>query len=327
MRQLQKMQSVMSRLWPETSLARQIRWQAKAKEVRGCPSGVGIGLHYPRRQLRLLEHDIYRYKRPKDQSPGSSPRSNPEPCLHIILGGPRRPEEALQYKVQSIKSLSESFQTERTSKLTQLAACMMLFVYSVFDASDMTWHLHLQGARTITGALSKREREMPCYEFISPWFDYHNTLKSYSFPAHLPSAEHETPTIVLPNCDNDSCKIVGLLSLLYLYQIAPSQAIPERAVEGLVCDGFDVVEQMGICTSPWPLFIFACSVSSDIERLKVLAILDAMNKRRRIGNYQIIKGLMQTLWKQQDLSADKKVPRQIDWQSLIDPESCIPSFI
>ena len=42
-----------------------------------------------------------------------------------------RPEEALRHKVEAIKSLSESFQGERTSKLTQLAACMMLCVYSV----------------------------------------------------------------------------------------------------------------------------------------------------------------------------------------------------
>ncbi|KAF2797979.1 hypothetical protein K505DRAFT_234338 [Melanomma pulvis-pyrius CBS 109.77] len=317
-----------------------------------------------------------------------------------------RQEKALQHKVQAIKSLSESFQAESTSKLAQLATCMMLCVYSVFDASDTTWHVHLQGAKTITAALTKQEREVPCFEFLSPWFNYHDTLSSYSHPAHLPSEEaHQAPDILLPECDSDSRKIIGSLgcstellqfvycinqlrslkdcsrcnsahagrgllelsllirarlqhlkqeihinigettgtidhqritltaefyrvaTLLYLYQVAPPQAIPEKAVQGLVNDGFQLLDQMGLCTSPWPLFIIACNVTSDAERLKIFSILHAMNQKRRIGNYEIIKGLIQTLWKQQDLSADERAPKKIDWRSLIDPNSCIPSFI
>lgn len=116
-------------------------------------------------------------------------------------------------------------------------------------------------------------------------------------------------------------------TLLYLYQVASSQAVPEKDIQLLVNKGFQLVEQMGICTSPWPLFIVACNVTSDVERLKIFAILDAMNQKRRIGNYQIIKGLIQTLWKQQDLAVNEKAPRKIDWRNLIDPNSCIPSFI
>lgn len=297
----------------------------------------------------------------------------------------------------------------------------------VFDASDTTWHVHLQGAKTITAALTKQEREVTCFEFLSPWFNYHDTLSSYSHPAHIPSEEvHQAPDILLPKCDSDSrkvrfillystypvpnviltlFKIIGSLgcstellqfvycinqlrslkdcsrcnsahagrgllelsllirarlqrlkqeihinigettgtidhqritltaefyrvaTLLYLYQVAPPQAIPEKAVQGLVNDGFQLLDQMGLCTSPWPLFIIACNVTSDAERLKIFSILHAMNQKRRIGNYEIIKGLIQTLWKQQDLAADERAPKKIDWRSLIDPNSCIPSFI
>lgn len=42
-----------------------------------------------------------------------------------------RPEEALQHKTSAIQSLSESFQGRNASRLAQLAACMMLCVYSV----------------------------------------------------------------------------------------------------------------------------------------------------------------------------------------------------
>jgi hypothetical protein len=118
-----------------------------------------------------------------------------------------------------------------------------------------------------------------------------------------------------------------IATLLYLYQVAPAQAVPEKAVQSLINEGFQLVDQMGVCTSPWPLFIIACNVTSDVERLKIFAILDDMDQRRRIGNYQIIKGLIRTLWKQQDLVADEKKPRMIDWRKFIDQNSFIPSFI
>ncbi|KAJ4363984.1 hypothetical protein N0V83_009438 [Neocucurbitaria cava] len=261
-----------------------------------------------------------------------------------------RAEEALKHKVRAIKSLSESVRTESASKPTQLAACLMLCVYSVFDATDTTWNVHLQGAKTISGALTKQEQEMSCFEFISPWYNYHDTLSGYSLPAHLPGKKHRAPRIILPESDSENRKeihiVVGestgtldhqritltaefyrVATLLYLYQIAPDIAIPEQAVQNLVRNGFKLMDQMNPCTSPWPLFIIACNVTSDSERLKILTVLNAMIQKRRIGNYRIIKGLIQTLWKQQDLTADEVIPKKIDWRNLIDPDSCTPSFI
>jgi hypothetical protein len=48
-----------------------------------------------------------------------------------------RQEDALTYKTQAIKSLSESFLNVDASKLTQVAACMMLNVYSVSTNTSM----------------------------------------------------------------------------------------------------------------------------------------------------------------------------------------------
>ena len=76
-----------------------------------------------------------------------------------------------------------------------------------------------------------------------------------------------------------------------------------------------------------PLFIVACNVASDMDRLKVLTVLDKANQERKIGNYELIKGLIQAVWKQQDLIADEKSTAQIDWRTLLDPTSTMPSFI
>jgi hypothetical protein len=124
-----------------------------------------------------------------------------------------------------------------------------------------------------------------------------------------------------------TAELYRIATLLYLYQVAPPQAVPDNAVAGLVHEGFVILDHMEVCTSPWPLFIIACNVASDADRLKILAIVDGANKTRRIGNYELIRGIIQAVWKQKDLTADEKTPIQIDWRTLMDPSSSMPSFI
>ncbi|KAF2738754.1 hypothetical protein EJ04DRAFT_25944 [Polyplosphaeria fusca] len=314
-----------------------------------------------------------------------------------------RPEEALRHKVKAIKSLQESFQSEASSILSQFAVCMMLCVYSVFDASDTTWHLHLQGARTIAGALTNQDQKLPSFDFFASWFAYHDTFSNYSHSNT--SLPNQTLDIQFPSGEGYSKQIIGSLgcstellgliscvnqlrayrdfypwdppspsqevlelairiknklsnleqeihikmgeragtidhqritltaefyrigAALYLYQIAPREIIAPRAIEDLVGKGFAVLEGMEVCTSPWPLFIISYHTTGDIDRIRILDILSLMSEKRRIGNYDIIKGLILAVWKQQDLAADEKTFVRVDWRQLIDPASSVPSFI
>jgi hypothetical protein len=124
-----------------------------------------------------------------------------------------------------------------------------------------------------------------------------------------------------------TAELYRIATLLYLYQVTPQKVTPDGAVQQLVRDGFRILDQMEICTSPWPLFILACNVTLDVDRQKILVVLNTGRQKRRIGNYHIIKSLIQAVWKQQDLYADKKTPTQIDWRTLVDPTSYMPSFI
>ncbi|KAF2261694.1 hypothetical protein CC78DRAFT_469656 [Lojkania enalia] len=317
-----------------------------------------------------------------------------------------RNEDALRHKVKALKSLSSSFQNGNSSKLSQFAACMMLCVYSVFDASDTTWYLHLQGAKTITAELSN-ELANPSFDFFSNWFAYHDTFSNYSHSENplggklnitLPENNLKTRKVcqIIVGSLGCSPELLGFISainqlrtfspenpytlsqpppqiatltttirdrlinlsqeihvsvgetvgtidhsritltaefyriaaLLYLYQTYPPLAIPSPSlIQDLVNAGFAIVDQMQVCTSPWPLFIVACSVTTDVDRVRVLGILDKMSEMRRIGNYEIIKGLIVAVWKQQDLGADEKNPGTVDWRGLMDPGSSVPSFI
>jgi hypothetical protein len=122
-----------------------------------------------------------------------------------------------------------------------------------------------------------------------------------------------------------TAELYRIASLLYLYQVAP--LAPDETVQSVVKDGFVVLGQLEVCTSPWPLFMLGIHAKLDVDRQKTLAILDTAVSKRGVGNYQIIKGLIESVWKQFDLRADSKIPTRIDWRDLIDPSSGIPSFI
>lgn len=124
-----------------------------------------------------------------------------------------------------------------------------------------------------------------------------------------------------------TAELYRIATLLYLYEVAPREAIPDVGINDLVREGLQVMDSMEVVTSPWPLFIVACNVTSDFDRLKTLAFLDTADRKRKIGNYQLIKNIIHSVWKQQDLNADEKVPARVDWRTLIDPSFPMPSFI
>lgn len=124
-----------------------------------------------------------------------------------------------------------------------------------------------------------------------------------------------------------TAELYRIAALLYLYEIAPPSTIHESEVKGLVREGFVILGQNGICTSPWPLFIVACSAFDDRDRIKAMRVIEEGARERRVGNYQIVKSLVQAVWKRRDLDADEKDGKSIDWRELLEPSSSMPSFI
>jgi hypothetical protein len=88
------------------------------------------------------------------------------------------------------------------------------YASQVFDASDTSWRLHLQGARMIGGVLTTQERGQPEFKFLRSWFDYHMTLQSFSSPDAEDSIRC-VKEIILPCSDNESRKVCQLV--LYHY--------------------------------------------------------------------------------------------------------------
>ncbi|KAG4031132.1 hypothetical protein MFRU_010g02570 [Monilinia fructicola] len=123
-----------------------------------------------------------------------------------------------------------------------------------------------------------------------------------------------------------TAELYRLGALIYLHSVllVPSDS---DEIQRLVIKALKILTSNGVCTSPWPLFITACEVVCDEQRIQILDVLEDMQSERRIGNLEIVRGIIETVWKQMDLTEGNGVSKRIDWRKLVDMRQRIPSFI
>jgi hypothetical protein len=124
-----------------------------------------------------------------------------------------------------------------------------------------------------------------------------------------------------------TAELYRIAATVYLYQITPTTFVPAVDPQHLLRKGLNILWEMRICSSPWPLFILACSVYDDSDRIRILDLMERSGSSRRIGNYSIIIALVKAVWKRQDLVVDEKAKREVDWTELIEEGGYMPSFI
>ncbi len=100
-----------------------------------------------------------------------------------------------------------------------------------------------------------------------------------------------------------------------------------RLIQALVESALRLIAAMEICTSPWPLFVVACEVRSDEQRLQILRTYKEMEVARRIDNIMVTRTIVEALWKQQDLALDENSRASIDWRDMVSMDEMTPSFI
>ncbi|KAL5387927.1 hypothetical protein DPSP01_003326 [Paraphaeosphaeria sporulosa] len=131
-------------------------------------------------------------------------------------------------------------------------------------------------------------------------------------------------------------------AMLYLYDTYPAAApssstssssdspLPFPSVPELVSQAFMLLDQMEVCSSPWPLFVVACNVTEDRDRIEIMRIFEEASQIRKVGNYDVIMGLVKTVWSRVDLRTDDGRDGNTkisDWRELIDEKTGMPSFI
>ena len=76
--------------------------------------------------------------------------------------------------------------------------------------------MHLQGAKSLIEALSEHERSMPCFDFLAPWVDYHDTFSGYSHSTEVP-VKDGLPYIAVPESSSTNRKVTRMR--LYSFQM------------------------------------------------------------------------------------------------------------
>lgn len=136
--------------------------------------------------------------------------------------------------------------------------------------------------------------------------------------------ELDRPRVVL------TAELYRLSALLYLEQTrrelsGEPLSCSNHVIEGLKLRAFEILAQLEVCSSPWPLFIVACEAQTDADRIRILDIIDRMNDRRRIGNVSVLRRIIEISWNQQDLKSLKQTSAATDWRQFVNTK--VPCFI
>lgn len=123
-----------------------------------------------------------------------------------------------------------------------------------------------------------------------------------------------------------TAELYRIATFLYLQRTCNTNQVHElRAV--YLDQSFQVLRSLDLCTSPWPLFVIACEAETDNQRIEILRTLDSMERERYIGNIFVLRTIIESFWKQQDLHADSGRPPNLKWWDVVDLDTPSPWFI
>ncbi|KAI1816334.1 fungal-specific transcription factor domain-containing protein [Poronia punctata] len=123
-----------------------------------------------------------------------------------------------------------------------------------------------------------------------------------------------------------TAELYRLATFLYLHRACSTDTVQEVRSTYLQ-QAIQILTDLDVCTSPWPLFVVACETENDQQRIVILRTLDRMDEERHIGNIFVLRHIVEAFWKQQDLQADSGRPSGLKWWDTIDLNLEAPWFI
>ncbi|CAK1356362.1 unnamed protein product [Cercospora beticola] len=122
-----------------------------------------------------------------------------------------------------------------------------------------------------------------------------------------------------------TAELYRLATLLYLLRVVPVHG-DEVQRSAYLDQAFMALEQLRVATSPWPVFIIACESRTEEQRMKILDVLDCMDSARNVGNVRIVRNIIQTIWRQQDLRGSADMTGPVPWWLCIESRIPVPWF-
>ncbi|PNH70236.1 hypothetical protein VD0002_g389 [Verticillium dahliae] len=224
---------------------------------------------------------------------------------------------------------------------------MMLCMYSVFDEQEAQFHLHLDGAKRILRSLQWHQQQRPVSDFLMNWVLYYDVLSSFAQPSrrirgdlrilsysnnlqptsnlHLSPDEAASSSAVQIKDASATAELYRLAALLYLQRVVPAPGDDMRSAAYLQ-QIFAALRTVRVATSPWPVFITACEARTEDERVQILRVLERMDEIRNVGNVRVMRSLIESIWKQQDLRDSSGKSEALRWWLCVDGEVPAPWF-
>ncbi|CAH0054588.1 unnamed protein product [Clonostachys solani] len=125
------------------------------------------------------------------------------------------PQEACAFKGKALQSLGQSLASASCdggigNTVTQLAAAMMMCMYSVFNADEGCFYVHLKGARDLLLNSNQEYGQSQATDFLVMWLMYYDVLGDFAHP--LQSKEDVYGALVDQiKRQSDTTLIIGLL--------------------------------------------------------------------------------------------------------------------
>ncbi|KAH8691551.1 fungal-specific transcription factor domain-containing protein [Talaromyces proteolyticus] len=233
---------------------------------------------------------------------------------HEVLGAFSQPLQHIQHKTSSIDLLTD-VNFDKTAVIGSLG-CSLEVLEAIHCLNKIRCAI-MAGPPEITEALILERRLVSLTQCVDP-ID--------SPPSQNVGAE-ERPKVLL------TAELYRIAALLYHHRVHAYYLDRCKERNFYLKQAFQILCQLPICTSPWPLFVIASEAESDDQRLVILRILDRMDEARKIGNIFVLRDIIQSLWKQQDLAADCKTSgNQPGWSNswdllFLDSKMAVPWFI
>lgn len=128
---------------------------------------------------------------------------------------------------------------------------------------------------------------------------------------------------------SQTAELYRLATLIYLHTTLLPLPRSSSQLQSLVSRSLESLEAFTVCTSPWPLFVTALEVDNDKDRLRILRVLETMQRVRRIGNVEMLQGIIEAVWNRIDLMSNggEQDNERVDWREIFDMHCRLPSFI
>ena len=125
-------------------------------------------------------------------------------------------------------------------------------------------------------------------------------------------------------------ELYRLAALIYIERACRRHIRSSAKVAHLAQKAFNILEEVQLCTTAWPLFIVGCEAETDSQRSLTLQILENSADYRKSDNILWTKKLVEGIWKQDDLFTyshlTKAAQPLLRYGSVLSASSQLPNF-